>query len=63
MPKSIISKLPGVIPPNIATGIPNTTHILKILLPIILPIADAVSPITPPYCPPNLPALEFINLL
>ncbi len=41
---SIILKLSGVTEPNIATGIPNTTHILKILLPIILPIRRSCSP-------------------
>ena len=41
---STIWKLPGVIPPKIATGIPNTIHMLKILLPIILPISKSVSP-------------------
>ena len=41
---STIWKLPGVIPPKIATGIPNTIQILKMLLPIILPTSKSCSP-------------------
>ncbi len=41
---STIWKLPGVIPPKIATGIPNTIQILKILLPMILPTSKSCSP-------------------
>ena len=36
--KSSVVKLFGVIVPNIATGIPSTTHILNILLPMTLPM-------------------------
>ena len=41
---SIIWKLLGVIVPYIATGIPSTIHILKMLLPMILPISKSCSP-------------------
>ena len=42
--KSIKLNVVGVIVPNNATGIPNTTHILKILLPIIFPRSKSCSP-------------------
>ena len=42
---SIIWKLLGVMVPYIATGIPSTIHILKILEPIMLPISKSCSPL------------------
>ncbi len=41
---SSISKLSGVMVPKIATGIPSTIQILKILLPMILPTRSSFSP-------------------
>ena len=41
--RSIISKLSGVIEPKMATGIPRTIQILKILLPMMLPTSSSCS--------------------
>ena len=42
--KSIKPKLLGVIVPNIATGMPKTTQILKMLLPMMFPSNKSCSP-------------------
>lgn len=42
--KSILVKLLALIPPNMATGTPNTIQILKMLLPMILPTNISCSP-------------------
>ena len=44
MTRSITSKLFGVMPPEINTGMANTTQILKILLPTMLPTSKSDSP-------------------
>lgn len=43
MIKSMLWKLTGVIVPYMATGIPRTIHILKMLLPIMLPSSKSCS--------------------
>ena len=43
--KSMFWKLARVIVPKIATGIPRTTQILKMLLPMILPSNKSCSPL------------------
>ena len=44
MTMSKTSKLSGVMVPKIATGMPNTIQILKMLLPMILPTRSSFSP-------------------